>query len=178
MQSEVGVSPIELAQSSRLALAKQLLHDGAASMTEVAHASGFSSVRRFNAAFRARFGRSPSALVKRASTPSEVVSIALGHRAPIAWDALLDFLAPRATPGVEIVEGRTYARAVRIGDRRGWLEASLDEARRVVVVRVAASLARSLMAVAQRIRALFDLDARPDAIDAHLARDQIGRAHV
>ena len=59
-QAELGVSLVELAQSRRLALAKQLLHDTALPLAEVAFASGFASVRRFNALFRARFGRAPS----------------------------------------------------------------------------------------------------------------------
>src|SRR5688572_17240008 len=69
MEAELGVSPIELAQSRRLALAKQLLHDTQLPLTEVAFASGFSSVRRFNALFRERFGRPPGSLRRAAPDP-------------------------------------------------------------------------------------------------------------
>ncbi len=62
MIAELGVSPVDLAQSRRLSLAKQLLQDTALPLAEVAFASGFSSVRRCNAVFQARFGRPPSAL--------------------------------------------------------------------------------------------------------------------
>ncbi|HEY1956343.1 MAG TPA: AlkA N-terminal domain-containing protein [Polyangiaceae bacterium] len=181
VQSEVGVAPVELAQTARLALAKQLLQDGARSMTDVAHASGFSSVRRFNAVFRARFRRAPSTLVARgAPAPSDDLRISLGHRAPIAWRPLLEFLAPRATAGVESVdlEALAYTRSVRIQDRRGWIRASLDPRRPTLAVDVSASLARHLMPVASSVRALFDLDAQPDAIDAHLARDPLLRPFV
>ncbi len=173
--SEIGVSPLELAETARLALAKQLLQDGARSMTDVAYASGFSSVRRFNAAFRARFDRPPSALSarKRAEPSKEILTLAIGHRAPLAWRPLLEFLAARATPGVEHVDlaALAYTRAARVGERRGWIRASLDPARPTVSVDVSISLARSLMSVATRVRALFDLDAQPHAVDGHLAGD-------
>ena len=181
VQTEVGVSPVELAQTARLAFAKQLLHDGARSMTDVAYASGFSSVRRFNAVFRARFGRAPTALVSRVAPSSQgEIRIALGHRAPFAWRALLEFLAVRATPGVESVDldALVYTRAARVGDRRGWIRAALDPRRPTLAVDVSTSLARSLMAIASRVRALFDLDAEPHAIDTHLARDPLLRPLV
>src|SRR6185295_17882127 len=65
LEREMGLSPVQIAQSARLAIAKQLLQDGATSIADVAYASGFSSVRRFNAAFRERFARSPSSIRRR-----------------------------------------------------------------------------------------------------------------
>ncbi len=174
LEREMGLSPVQIALSARLALAKQLLQDGSGAIVDVAHASGFSSVRRFNAAFRDRFGRAPSEMRRRRSaSANDVVRIALGYRAPLAWRPMLEFLALRATPGVEHVdlERLTYSRTLRIGERAGFVVASLDDARRVVNVDVSTSLARSLMGIASSARAAFDLDARPDAIDAHLARD-------
>ncbi len=174
VQHEIGVSPIELAMTCRLALAKQLLHDREMPLVDVAFASGFSSVRRFNAAFRERFGRAPSALGKRGhvrSTPT--ITASLGFRAPLAWRELLEFLGPRSTLGVEVVDldALTYSRTVSIGDRRGWFRASRSTKRDTIDVEVSASLARSLMTVTSRARMLFDLDAEPRAIDRHLARD-------
>src|SRR5262245_8250827 len=62
METELGVSPIELAQSRRLATARQLLVDGGLPVTEIAFAAGFASLRRFHAAFRDRYGRPPGSL--------------------------------------------------------------------------------------------------------------------
>ena len=62
LEARLGVSPVELAQSRRLALAKQLLQDTALSLTEIAFAAGFGSVRRFNALFAQKMGSAPSAL--------------------------------------------------------------------------------------------------------------------
>jgi AraC family transcriptional regulator of adaptative response / DNA-3-methyladenine glycosylase II len=95
---ELGVTPVELAQSSRLAVAKQLLQGSAVPLVQVAFAAGFQSVRRYNALFRARFGRSP-AEVRRSGLPGDVAGmfpLTLGYRAPFAWEALLAFLAARA----------------------------------------------------------------------------------
>src|SRR5207245_5455368 len=65
MEREIGVSPLELAQTHRLLLAKRLLTDTALSVTRIAFASGFQSLRRFNSVFRERYRLSPSALRRR-----------------------------------------------------------------------------------------------------------------
>jgi len=62
LDREVGVSPLELAQTHRLLLAKRLLVDTTLPVTRIAYASGFQSLRRFNAAFNERYRMSPSAL--------------------------------------------------------------------------------------------------------------------
>jgi AraC family transcriptional regulator of adaptative response / DNA-3-methyladenine glycosylase II len=174
MQAELGVSPVELAQSRRLALAKQLLHDTSLSMTEVALASGFASLRRFNASFRARFDRAPSALRKQAGALAPVEGtfpVVLGHRPPLDWASLLGFLRARATPGVEAVDERTYRRTIQIGKHRGWVSVAPHEKRAALRADVSVSLAPVLMPVTRRLRDLFDLDARPSAVTSHLAAD-------
>jgi AraC family transcriptional regulator of adaptative response / DNA-3-methyladenine glycosylase II len=178
---EIGVSPVDLAQSCRLALAKQLLHAGDMSIVDVAHASGFGSVRRFNAVFHSRFGRAPSRVGSRSRRgTANVVTMTLGYRAPFAWRAMLEFLSLRAIPGVEQVDldKLTYGRTVRFGDRCGSLLASADSSTRTLRVDVSASLSRSLMEIAVAVRRLFDLDADPHTIDPHLARDVALRACV
>jgi AraC family transcriptional regulator of adaptative response / DNA-3-methyladenine glycosylase II len=185
---ELGVTLVGLAQTTRLAMAKQLLQDSGAPLAEVAFASGFASLRRFNALFRARFGRSPSAVrrVQRenaarradASPAGDSLPLTLGHRPPLAWDAMLAFLSARATPGVELVGDGTYARTIRIGGAVGTIVARHVPDRRAVRVDVSGSLSRTLVPLAARLRRAFDLDAHPGAIDAHLARDPALRARV
>jgi AraC family transcriptional regulator of adaptative response / DNA-3-methyladenine glycosylase II len=174
METELGVSPVELAQSRRLALAKQLLQDTGLPLAEIAFASGFASVRRFNAVFRAQFGRAPSTLRREHAEPGpceEMIELRLGYRPPFDFAALLAFLSVRAVPGVESVEGGEYRREVALGGRRGTLIVRDDPTRHALVCRVSPSLAPSLMEIAARVRALFDLDARPTVVAAHLARD-------
>src|SRR5271166_5223178 len=100
-QAELGVSPIELAQTQRLLLAKRLLRETSLSQTEIAFASGFGSVRRFNALFKSRYGLSPRAIRGKASG-AETLSVQLEFRPPFAWDQLLAYLRLRAIPGVEM----------------------------------------------------------------------------
>lgn len=173
VEDHVGVSPVELAQSRRLALAKQLLHDSSLPLTEVAFASGFRSIRRFNALFRERFGRAPSDLRRNHGDASAGLCVRVGFRPPLPWEPLLSFLRGRAIPGVEQVTADRYARAVRVGPARGTLTVRLDPRRPALVVELSDSLAAALPAVAVRVRALFDLDAAPDVIDAHLSRDPL-----
>ncbi|HSQ63669.1 MAG TPA: AlkA N-terminal domain-containing protein [Polyangiaceae bacterium] len=177
LAERVGVSPIELVQSKRLALAKQLLHDTRLPITDVAFASGFASVRRFNAVFRERFGRPPTAVRKtlgalgRAQTEGAVV-LRLDYRPPLDWAAALGFLAARAIPGVESVVGDEYRRTVRIDGAIGWIAARPLPGRNALACRVSLSLVPSIGPLSARVRSLFDLDAHPRAIDEHLARDR------
>src|SRR5882672_7162291 len=108
----LGASPIAVAQTRRVLLAKQLIHETSLPMAEVALASGFNSVRRFNETFLQLFGRSPASLRRSAQEPASAagaVTLRLPYKPPYDWDAILAFLAPRAIPGVEVVEGGVYA---------------------------------------------------------------------
>ncbi|WP_257455282.1 DNA-3-methyladenine glycosylase 2 [Archangium lipolyticum] len=175
MESELGVSPVELAQSRRLALAKQLLQDTALPLAEIAFASGFQSVRRFNALFQSRFGMPPSALRRKSGDTEGARSLVLrlDYRPPLDWEQLLGFLRGRAIPGVELVGGDEYRRTVRLGGRTGWLTVRRDGKRPALLAEVSLSLAGVLMQVAARLRALFDLDARPEVIAECLGRDAL-----
>jgi len=177
VERAIGVSPIALAQTHRLLLAKQLLVDTSLSVTQIAFASGFQSLRRFNSVFRERYRLSPTDIRRTRNAdapsprPSEFIRLTLGYRAPLAWDALLAVIGGSLLPGVEtIVDGR-YARTIRMGDRTGVVfvgDAGVGEAH--VNVDVSPSLLPSLMPLLARIRRLFDLDAEPNVVDAHLAQ--------
>lgn len=174
VQAELGLSPIDLAQTQRLALAKQLLHDTQLPMTDVAFASGFHSLRRFNAAFKARYARSPSALRRQgaAGERPETVRVTLSYRPPFAWPALLEFLSARAIPGVELVRDGVYYRTAEIGGARGWLAVSACEDRAALRAELSFSLARHVLPLVARLRRLFDLDAEPWVIAEHLGKDR------
>lgn len=173
---ELGVSPIELAQTRRLARAKQLLHDSELSLTAIAYASGFRSLRRFNTAVLERFGRPPSELRRlrvqsRGAGGKQLghVSLRLDYRAPLDFDELLGFLRARALPGVELVEDDCYRRQIGDAELRVWRDPSRDSLRLELDVALAPMLARIVAAV----RRLFDLDAEPLAIKQVLRRDRL-----
>lgn len=173
VRNELGVSPVELAQTNRLLLAKRLIAETQLPMVEVAFAAGFDSVRRFNALFQSHYRLTPSALRRSSAPPANAESLRLtvAYRPLLDWDAMLQFLAARAIPGVECVTGTTYHRTVRIGEHRGWLSVSLASDRPLLAVDFSTALAPVLPSLLVRLRSLFDLDARPDVIAAHLSRD-------
>lgn len=175
VRQEFGVSPVELAQTRRLLLAKQLLTETRLPLIEVALASGFASVRRFNALFLSHYGMPPSRLRRSSGTTAvrESLNLTLAYRPPLAWEAMLRFLAGRATAGVEAISGGRYLRTVRIGEARGWMKVEPAPTRCSLLVEVSTPLASALPALLPRIRCLFDLDARPDVIADHLGADAI-----
>jgi len=179
LEAELGVGPLELATTRRLALAKQLLHDSDLDLTTIAFASGFGSVRRFNAAFAARFDRPPSALrreldgSRQLASQARPIRLRLDLRPPFCWDALLEFLRARAIPGIEQVDERGYRRLVAIDEHVGELQVVHDPARPCLRVELEPTLAPRLARIVARLRRLFDLDAQPAAIDAALVDDPL-----
>jgi AraC family transcriptional regulator, regulatory protein of adaptative response / DNA-3-methyladenine glycosylase II len=170
-----GVSPIDHVTTHRLLLAKQLLTDTAMPVTEVALASGFASVRRFNAAFAARYRMNPTALRKArdgASNAAGDAVLRLAYRPPYDHAGVIAFFTHRALPGVEAVQGRTLRRTLALrhqGERlAGWIEASFRPDRDEVAVSVAPALLPALGALLPRIRHWMDLDAEPARIDPAL----------
>ncbi len=175
VRKELGVSPVELAQTNRLLLAKRLIAETQLPMVQVALAAGFESVRRFNALFRSHYRLTPSKLRRSSSKTvmSDCLRLVLAYRPPLSWDAMLRFLAARAIPGVECVTGATYHRTVGVGEHRGWLSVSPVVDRNLLAVDLATELAPALPAILARLRNLFDLDARPDVIAGHLVLDPL-----
>jgi AraC family transcriptional regulator of adaptative response / DNA-3-methyladenine glycosylase II len=178
LHKELGVSPIQLMQTRRLLLAKQLLTETALPVTEIAFASGFSSVRRFNDAFQAGYRMPPSRLRRdakgvRSLATHDTTTIRLYYRPPYDWDGMLQFLDDHRIKGVERIANNTYYRTVAIGSYTGWIAVRHDAATQALQVEFTRSLIAVLPVLLNRVRILFDLDARPDIINAHLATDPV-----
>jgi AraC family transcriptional regulator of adaptative response / DNA-3-methyladenine glycosylase II len=189
LERALGVSPVKLAQTHRLLFAKRLLADTRLPITQVAFASGFQSLRRFNASFAEQYRMPPSAVrrVTRASKSGrasrsqelgESLRLTLSYRAPLAWRVLVECLAGDGVGGVEIVDGRRYGRTVEIDGRSGvvFAQDAADASGRHthVNVDISASLVPALMPLLACLRQLFDLDEEPAAIDAHLSQGGLG----
>jgi AraC family transcriptional regulator of adaptative response / DNA-3-methyladenine glycosylase II len=167
---EAGVSPLELALTHRLLLAKRLLADTSLDVTRVAYASGFQSLRRFNATFRERYHMAPGALRKAAARRlGGPLRLTLSYRSPFAWERLLAFLARETMPGVEVIDDASYARTVRLAGCLGVVQVRNHPGQRCLAVEVSEELLPALMPVLARLRRLFDLDAEPVVVDQHLA---------
>ncbi len=171
-EAELGVSPVELAQTQRLLLAKRLLGETSLNLTDIAFASGFGSLRRFNALFKSRYGLCPRDLRGRRDAAGGL-HCQLEFRPPLAWDQLLAYLRQRAIAGVEWVDATHYRRTVAIGETEGWIAVSLAKSGLALDVEMSQTLAPVIGAVIVRVKHLFDLGAVPDAVSALLSQDPL-----
>ena len=169
----LGAAPARIASSRRVHFARRLLDETDLTMTRVALAAGFGSIRQFNDAMRATFHASPTDLrARRRHAPSSgELTVRLPYRPPLPWDTMLAFLADRATPGIEVVADGTYRRTVRLGDEPAAVDVRPEPAQAHVVLRVHATDHTRLIDVVERVRRLFDLAADPLRIGTHLRRD-------
>jgi AraC family transcriptional regulator of adaptative response / DNA-3-methyladenine glycosylase II len=171
-----GVSPHDYISTQRLLLAKQLLTDTQQPVTQVALASGFDSVRRFNAAFAERYRFNPTQLRREGATPAAAkagTSLRLAYRPPFDVEAVLGFFARRQVRGVEEVQGLTLRRTLGWDHRgqrvAGWLSCTFVPERHEVQLQTSESLAPLLGALMQQVRQALDLDADPTLIDPVMA---------
>jgi AraC family transcriptional regulator of adaptative response / DNA-3-methyladenine glycosylase II len=176
-RQHLGASPISVAQTRRVLLAKQLIHETRLPMAEVALASGFGSIRRFNEVFQRLFGRPPAALrratsVEDSSSWNGEITLRLGYRPPYDWAAMAAFLEERAIPGIEVVLNDRYARTIEIEGVHGVVTVEPDSGN---ALRVAIRFSRlsALPTIIARVRRVFDLAADPQAVNAQLAEDAI-----
>lgn len=174
-RAEHGVTPLQYLQTRRLLLAKQLLTDTRLPVAQVALASGFNSLRRFNAAFVESYRMSPSRLRGEADAADfdvgAAITVKLGYRPPYDVPALLRFLSQRAIPAVEVIDGPRVRRTLRAGtvaSVAGWIEAEFPAAAPVVLLRFAPELAGASGRVVAAVRRWLDLDAEPHTIAAAL----------
>src|SRR6201982_3872913 len=159
----LGATPSAVAQTRRLDFAKKLIDETRLPMSQIALASGFGCVRRFNAAIRKVYKRTPTqirrlARQKGASLGNQYL-FRLNFRPPYQWAGVLSYLAARATPGVELVEKNSYRRTISLNGVDGYFEISLDEGHPALVARIEFGNPQMLFFIVERIRAMFDLNA-------------------
>lgn len=173
-QRHLGASPIAVAQTRRVLFAKQLIHDTQLPMAEVALASGFGSVRRFNETFRDLFGRPPSALRRKSGPDNSArdgVTLRLAYRPPYDWQGMLAALAARAAPRTEWIEDGVWHRRIELDGTHGTVAVAHLPERNSVMVTIRFPSVKALPAIVARVRRVFDLGADIATIGSHLARD-------
>ncbi|MBV9766124.1 MAG: DNA-3-methyladenine glycosylase 2 [Acidobacteriaceae bacterium] len=171
----LGATPSAVAQTRRLHFAKKLIDETTLPMAQIAIASGFGCVRRFNATIRKLYQRTPTQ-IRRLSRKATVRAeneylFRVPFRPPYAWASMLAFLAARATPGVEEVESGIYRRSISSGGVDGYFEVSAEEKDNALLVRVQFGNPSSLFFIIERIRSLFDLNADWERIARDLKSD-------
>jgi AraC family transcriptional regulator of adaptative response / DNA-3-methyladenine glycosylase II len=180
-EARFGVSPLQYLQTRRLLSAKQFLTDTALPISEVAHLSGFASVRSFNAAFVQHYALNPSQLRRSrgeggASRAEPGILLKLAYRPPYDVHAMLQFFADRSVAGTEQVTllpahlslSKTVSVDICQQHYCGWLVARFDAAGHRLELRLSDSLRPVLPAMLARVRSLLDLDADPLAINSLL----------
>lgn len=174
-RQHLGASPVAVAQTRRVLLAKQLIHQTRMPMAEVALASGFGSVRRFNETFQHLYRKPPGAL--RRTEGAEIsasagagATLKLPYRPPYDWEAMLAFLTLRAIPNVERVADGAYVRTLSVGGETGVVRVAKGPGDDLLVT-LWFSKVQVWPAVIAKIRRVFDLAADPDLIGRHLSED-------
>jgi AraC family transcriptional regulator, regulatory protein of adaptative response / DNA-3-methyladenine glycosylase II len=179
-QQHLGATPKVIADNQRLLFAKRLLMETDMPITQAAFAAGYGSLRRFNAAFRQRVGRTPSQLRRSRRQPTRARSgsgfnctLTLPYRPPYDWSRILAFFRGRAIPGVEWVGGGSYRRTIRLSTTQGTIAVRHAPKGHALELDVCMTDCRELMQVVERVRHMFDLDANPRAIIRTLNQDPI-----
>ena len=170
----LGASPLAVAHTQRLHFAKRLIDQTNLPMSHVAAAAGYRSVRRFNDTFKKTYGRAPRDLRRgREETfdRDSALTVRLPYRQPFDWEALLQFLRGRATPGVERVVNDRYLRTVIVDGEAGVIECHHDAADGSILLSLHGIATSGLFHLVQRVRELFDLDAPATDISELLGRE-------
>jgi AraC family transcriptional regulator of adaptative response / DNA-3-methyladenine glycosylase II len=148
-------------------------------MSHIALAAGFGCVRRFNAAVKKTFHRTPTQIRKLARQkdmlPKNEYLFRLGFRPPFNWERMLVFLLPRAIPGVETVDAHygIYRRTIFLNGKAGHLEVSMHHGGLALDVRIQFGDSRALFLITERIRKMFDLNADWQKIAARLKTEEM-----
>jgi AraC family transcriptional regulator of adaptative response / DNA-3-methyladenine glycosylase II len=174
----VGATPTEVARSRRAHFARRMLDDTDLPMTQISQAAGFRSVRHMNRVMKEVFAFTPSELRDRRRQPDRLVTdggleLRVPYRPPLAWDSMLAFLSARAIPGVEsidLAEG-IYRRTIDFYGAPAVIEVRDEPAVNALRLRAHLPTLDGVVHLVGDVRRLFDLDADPTVVDAHLARD-------
>ena len=185
LSAEVGAGPLALARAQRAQTARVLLETSALSMSDVAFAAGFSSIRTFNDTVLEIFAQSPSEMragavrrsgqhhgnggPKPAPATTGTLSLRLPFRRPFCPDNLFGHLAATAVPGIEEWRSGAYRRTIRLA--HGHAIVALRPTPEHVAAQISLTDQRDLTSAISRCRWMLDLDADPEAVDQVLSQD-------
>ncbi len=169
---ELGQTPKQIYDISRLNFARRLVVDTQIAMTTIAATVGFRSLRRFNDAFKKRFARAPSQLRRRGIRPSDdgAIEIRLSYRPPFDWEALIDNIGSHSIAGVESIQGGAFERVVEVDGDVAWIQVHHQAKLAQVSLRIVTENPKILFQVVARVRRMFDLDSDPIVIEECFSR--------
>ena len=167
----LGISPLAVAQTRRILFAKQLINQTGLPLTDIAMAAGFNSIRRFNTAMRDTYQKSPTELRSQGEVTMPEVQLRLPFHSPYNWDALVQWLTPRITAGVEQITATYYRRSIELEGTEGIVELRPVEGANYLLAQIQFPKLTCLSLIVERLKQMFDLNASTSEIAAHLGSD-------
>lgn len=170
----LGVPPIKIARYHKSLFAKKLLLFSDQSITDIAFASGFGSIRQFNEVFKKIFGKTPTMLREDAMTQTgspDNTALLLKYKNPFNFSQILAFMAPRAMEGIERITMNSYARTFRTDRTKGFFVVKDCPAQSALELRICCDDIKCYMEIHNRVRRMFDLDTDFTVINEKFARD-------
>lgn len=171
---KLGIAPKQYALYQQILFAKQLLHQTALPVTDIAAMAGFNSLRRFHSAFKDRLQLTPSQVRgNRSEQPGQLLTLELSYRPPLAWSLLLSFWQQRTLDGLEWTDGQRYGRLIDwppgSGQQHGWFEVSPIAGKHALQLTLHWPHPQTLWPVVRQCRRLLDLDADMHSIEQQLS---------
>jgi AraC family transcriptional regulator, regulatory protein of adaptative response / DNA-3-methyladenine glycosylase II len=174
---EIGTSPQRVAQTRRAHFARKLLEETQLSITEIAFASGYASLRRFNSAIKEHYNLAPQQLRSRSPSTNPALSpwlmLKLPYQPPFSWSTLLAFFKTRLITGVETIRKDSYLRLIANSNKPTLIEVFPTAHEASLTLRITNPPTAHLLPLVSRVRALFDLEADSLAITQKLEQDPI-----
>ena len=175
--AHVGVTPDGLARSARVHFARRLLDDTDLTITEIAFAAGFGSLRQFNRICLEVFRAAPGVLRSKRRRADRLVAdggltLRLAFDGRLDWPAMTAHLAMTAVPGVEHVGDGVYRRTIVVRGDPGVLELSPGGDDHLLL-RAHLPHWRDLLHIVNRARRIAGLDASLEEPVRQLGRDPV-----
>lgn len=173
-REHLGASPITVAQTRRVLFAKQLIAETEMPLAHVALASGFGSVRRFNAVFQKLYGRPPGRFRRTLSESAgdEALVLMLPFAPPYDWAAMLSALEARLDGDVESIGNGVWQRRIVLDGNNGGVAVGMT-GHGALRATIRFPAVAALATIVRRIRRVFDLSADPIVIGKQLADDPL-----
>jgi len=161
----IGMSPKSYALYQQCLFAKQLLHQTKLPITQVALASGFSSVRRFNDCFQSQLNLTPTKMRKSGGEQSNSLQLTLFYRPPFNWSNMQQLFSTRAIESLEWCDENSYGRTFDWLGSVGSFTAKHVPDKHAFEVNIELDDIVHLKPIINNIRRILDLDVDMQAIE-------------
>lgn len=171
--NEMGISPVQIAKYSRGIFAKKMLLNSNLSITDIAYASGFGSIRQFNKVVDEIFRMTPTEIRKanKAVFGSSTMML-LPYKGIVNFSEILGFKRMRMIKGVEVVGEDSYSRTFKIHEKTGHFVVRHKPEKSALTLEVFCDDLSVFMEVYHRVRRMFDLDSDLGVIKEQFVRDK------